>query len=169
MKKFLECGKIVTTHGIRGEVKVMPWTDSPDVLCDFKTLYFNGGQNSIKVISARVQKNMVLIKFEGFDLIEQSRELIGCVLFADRNDFDLKDGAVFIQDLIGLEVIDVDTQKNYGKIADVSPTGANDVFHIKGDDGKMRYLPHIKSMVIDIDLQRGVVLARPLEGLFDED
>lgn len=169
MKKFLECGKIVTTHGIRGEVKVMPWTDSPDVLCKFETLYFNGGEKPIKVSSARVQKNMVLIKFEGFDLIEQSRELIGCVLFADRNDFDLKDGAVFIQDLIGLEVIDIDTQISYGKITDVSPTGANDVFHIKGDDGKMRYLPHIKSMVIDIDLQRGVVLARPLEGLFDED
>ena len=169
MKKFLECGKIVTTHGIRGEVKVMPWTDSPDVLCDFKTLYLKNGEKSLKVLSARVQKNMVLLKLDGYDLIEKSRELIGSVLFADRNDFNLKEGAVFIQDLIGLEVIDIDTQKNYGKITDVSPTGANDVFHIKGDDGKMKYLPHIKSMVIDIDLEKGIVLARPLEGLFDED
>ncbi len=169
MKKFLECGKVVTTHGVRGEVKVLPWTDTPDVLCDFKVLYLKNGAVSLKVLSSRVQKNTVLIKFEGYDLIEKSRELIGSVLFADRNDFNLTDGAVFIQDLIGLDVIDIDTDKNYGKITDVSPTGANDVFHIKGSDGKMRYLPHIKSMVIDIDLEKGIVLARPLEGLFDED
>lgn len=169
MKKFLECGKVVTTHGVRGEVKVLPWTDTPDVLCDFKVLYLKNGAVSLKVLSSRVQKNTVLIKFEGYDLIEKSRELIGSVLFADRNDFNLTDGAVFIQDLIGLDVIDIDTDKNYGKITDVSPTGANDVFHIKGNDGKMRYLPHIKSMVIDIDLEKGIVLARPLEGLFDED
>ncbi len=169
MKKFLECGKVVTTHGVRGEVKILPWTDTPDVLCNFKVLYLNNGEVPLKVLSSRVQKNTVLIKFAGYDLIEKSRELIGKVLFADRNDFNLNEGAVFIQDLIGLEVIDIDTQKNYGKITDVSPTGANDVFHIKGNDGKMRYLPHIKSMVIDIDLDKGIVLARPLEGLFDED
>ncbi len=169
MKKFLECGKIVTTHGVRGEVKVMPWTDSPDVLCEFEVLYLKNGTTSLKVEASREHKNMVLIKFEGYDSIEKSRELIGTILFADRNDFNLDDGAVFIQDLIGLEVIDIDTGVNYGKITDVSPTGANDVFHIKGNDGKMRYLPHIESMVPEINLEKGIVLARPLEGLFDED
>ncbi len=169
MKKFLECGKIVTTHGIRGEVKVQPWTDTPDVLCEFDVLYLKSGATPLKIEASREHKNMVLIKFEGYDLIEKSRELIGSVLYADREDFNLDEGAVFIQDLIGLQVIDIDTQINYGKITDVSPTGANDVFHIKGDDGKMRYLPHIESMVPEIDLEKGVVWARPLEGLFDED
>ena len=74
-KQYLETGKIVNVHGLKGEVKVYPWCDSPEVLCQFDVLYTNKGTVPMEVQSSRIQKNMVLIKFKGIDTIEQAEEL----------------------------------------------------------------------------------------------
>ena len=120
-KKFLENGKIVTTHGVMGEVKVYPWCDTPDFLTGFSTLYFHKGKDPVAVQQARVHKNMVLLKLQGTDTLEAAQALRNQILYADRADMPLAEGEYFIQDLIGLTVVDADTGEEYGILSDVIP------------------------------------------------
>ncbi len=166
MDKYLKGGKIVTTHGIRGEAKVQPWTDSTDVFCDLKKLYTKNGETVFEVQNAREHKGMIILKLKGVDTVEASQKLVNTILYVDRNDIELDDGAYFIQDIIGLEVFDIDNGKLYGKVTDVTSTGANDVFHITKDN-KTYLIPNIKSVVINIDVEGGKVEIRPLEGLLE--
>ena len=165
-KQFLEAGKIVTTHGIRGEVKVMPYTDTPELLCEFDRLFIGKNRDEINVIRARVFKNTVIMKLEGIDTPEDAEKLRNKLLYMHRDDLELDDDTYFIQDLIGLEVSDADSGKVYGKIADVMQTGANDVYVIKGDDREY-LVPAIADVVVSTDVDGGTMTIRPLEGLFD--
>jgi len=169
MKDFLEIGKIVTVQGLNGEVKVQPWCDSPDFLCEFEELYFANGEEIITIQKARTQKNTVILKIEGCDTVEQAAKLRNKILYINKADIELEEGTYFVQDLIGLEVIDVDTNFSYGEIIDVTQTGANDVYHIKSKAGKMYYIPAIASVVIQTNIDDGKMLIRPLKGLFDDD
>ena len=166
MKRFLEIGKIVSVFGLRGEVKIQPWCDSPDFLCEFDTLYYKSG-TPVSIERARVQKNIVIMKLEGTDTVEGAQALRGRVLYMDREDVELEEGAYFVQDLIGLEVRDAATDELYGTITEVSETGANDVYHIKAPDGRMLYIPAIPDVVRETDLEGGRMLIIPLDGLFD--
>lgn len=165
-KQFLEAGKIVTTHGIRGEVKVMPYTDTPELLCEFDRLFIGKNRDEINVIRARVFKNTVIMKLEGIDTPEDAEKLRNKLLYMHRDDLELDDDTYFIQDLIGLEVSDADSGKVYGKITDVMQTGANDVYVIKGDDREY-LVPAIADVVVSTDIDVGTMTIRPLEGLFD--
>lgn len=168
-KRFLECGKIVSTHGVKGEVKVQPWCDAPDFLCGFGTLYLRRGERPFRVEQARVSKNMVLLKLEGVDTLDDAVTLRGGIVYIDREDAPSGgDGVFFVQDLIGLSVLDADTGKEWGKLTDVFSTGANDVYEITGEDGKRRLVPAIRDVVLETDPDAGVMRIRPLEGLFDE-
>lgn len=169
MKDFLEIGQIVTVHGIHGEVKVKPWCDSAEFLCEFDELFLSDSKNVITIENARVQKNMALLKIKGIDTIEDANKLRNKILYINRNDVELDENTYFIQDLIGLEVIDVDTNFSYGILDDVSETGANDVYHIKSNENKMYYIPAIADVVIETNIQEGKMLIRPLKGLFDDE
>ena len=166
MNKLLEAGKIVSVFGLKGEVKVQPWCDTPDFLCEFDTLYYKSG-TPVEVERARVQKNIVVMKIKGVDTANDANKLRNRVLYLDRDDVELEEGAYFIQDLIGLVVKDADSGREYGTITDVTQTGANDVYHIKAADGKMYYIPAIKDVVKSTDIEGGVMLITPLEGLFE--
>ncbi len=168
MKKFLEAGKIVGTHGIRGELRVESWCDSPEFLASFKTLYFGEGADKIKVKS-RPHKNIVLMKLSGVDTIEDAELLRGRVLYIDRADVKLPEGVNFVQDLIGCKVVDADDSSvGYGVIADVFKTGANDVYTVRS--GEKEYLvPVIDDVVIEKNVEDGVVAIRPMKGLFDDE
>ncbi len=167
-KQYLECGKVVTTHGVRGEVKLELWCDGFDFLAHFKRLYLEKGAKALTVEGARPQKNHALIKFEGVDSLEAALALRGKVLYIDREDAP-DTGGYFIQDLIGLEVVDADDGSLYGSLSDVSATGANDVYHIAFPDGKERLIPVIPQVVISIDLDQNRMQIRPLKGLFDDE
>lgn len=168
-KQFLECGKIVTTQGIRGEVRVQPWCDTPSFLLDFETLYLDKGSKLIKIQKSRVQKNVVILKIEGVETAEQAVLLRNQVLYIKRSDAQLGDDEYFVQDLIGCTVLDVDTGKNYGTIFDVeSAGGANDIYCIENENGKKYYVPVIPQVVLERDIENGIVKIRPLEGLFDD-
>ncbi|WP_040195976.1 ribosome maturation factor RimM [Candidatus Soleaferrea massiliensis] len=167
-KQFLETGKIVTTHGIKGELKVMPWCDTPEFLLDFDTLYLQKGQKPIEIENARIQKNMVLLKIRGCDTVEDAVKLRGQVLYLNRDDVELEEGGFFMQDLIGVEVLDADDGRRYGEICDVTETGANDVYHIRFEDGCVKLIPAIKDVVKEIDIEENRMLIRPLRGLFDD-
>ena len=166
MKQYLEIGKIVSVFGLKGEIKIQPWCDSPDFLCEFDTLFWKSGA-PVEVERARVQKNIVIMKIKGCDTVEEAQKLRNRVLYMDRNDVELEDGAYFIQDLIGLRVVDAGSGIEYGLLTDVSETGANDVYHIKSREGKLFYIPAIPDVVKETDIEGGVMKITPLEGLFD--
>lgn len=169
VKKFLEGGKIVGTHGVRGEMRVECWCDSPQFLAQFKTLYFDEGNEKVKVKS-RAHKNMVLVKIPNVDTIEQADLLRGKILYIKRSDIKLEEGVNFVQDLIGLEIKDSDSDEVYGVVNDVLRTGSNDVYEMKGKDNKMYYIPAISDIVDEIDVDGGKILITPMKGLFsDED
>lgn len=164
-KEYLEAGKIVTTHGIRGEVKIMPYCDSPELLCEFDRLFIGKDHEEIAVERSRVFKSMVIAKLEGVDTPEEAEKLRNKLLYMHRDDLELDEDTYFIQDLIGIEVRDADSDFVYGRITDVMQTGANDVYVISGD--REYLVPAIADVVVSTDIDGGVMTIRPLEGLFD--
>lgn len=167
-KEYLEAGKIVTLHGIKGELKIMPLCDSAELFCEFERFFLGKNYEEIFVERSRVQKNMAIVKLEGIDTPEAAEKLRGKFLYMHRDDLELDENTYFIQDLIGVEVRNVDTNELYGTIEDVLQTGANDVYSIKGEN-RDYLVPAIADVVISTDIGVNLMLIRPLEGLFDED
>lgn len=168
-KRFLDSGKIVGTHGIKGELRIDPWCDSPEFLCCFKKLYLDEqGRESIK-LSRALTKNIVLCKVDGIDTIEQADKMRGKTIYIDREEIVLDEGVNFVQDLLGLEVKDADNATVYGKITDVLRTGANDVYEITDDNGKKYLAPVIDEVITETNVDDGYVLIRPMKGIFDDE
>jgi len=167
-KQFLETGIFVGTHGLKGELRLQPWCDSPETLTEFDRLYLNGGGDSFEITSAKVHKNIVIMKLNGVDDIESAERYRGKTVYLDRDSLELDDGDYFIQDLIGCRVFDADSGQLLGELTDVSKTGANDVWHI-ARDGKEYLIPAIPDVVISVDIDDGKIIIRPLRGIFDED
>lgn len=168
-KKFLEIGKIVSTHGIKGEVRVQPWCDDSELLTEIDILYFNQGKEEVVIENARVHKNVVVMKIENVNDMNSAQLLRNKILYVDREDLLLDENTYFIQDLIGMKVIDYDNEeKVYGKIIDVTQTGANDVYHIEDENGNVVLIPAIADVVKETDLDNDIMKITPLKGLFDE-
>ena len=107
LKQYLEIGQITGTHGIRGEVRLNPWCDSPEFVKRFKTLYFDcDGRNGVKIVSCRPHGNIVILKLENVDSVESASALRNKILFMNRDDSGLGGGDWFVQDLIGCAVVD---------------------------------------------------------------
>ncbi|MEM1485528.1 ribosome maturation factor RimM [Oscillospiraceae bacterium PP1C4] len=167
-KQFIECGKIVTTQGIKGEVRVQPWCDTPDFLLDFETFFLEKDKTPIEIEYARVQKNIVVLKIKGIDTVEAAVSLRNKTIYVNRDDVEMDEGECFVQDLIDCTVVDIDTGADYGKIYDVRPTGSNDVYYLRDKAGVERLVPVIPSVVLERSLDEGIIKIRPLEGLFDD-
>ena len=167
-EKYLEAGKIVSTHGIKGEVKVLPWADSPEFLTRFKTYYLveaAGGRQQetglLSVESSRVQKTCVLIKFKGVDTVEEAQKLRDKVIHIARNDSRIPAGTVFQADLIGMPVYANGAE--IGRIAEILSMPASDVWVVKGEKEYM--IPNVKAFVPVIDLSLGYVDVNLIEGM----
>ena len=169
LKKYLECGKITGTHGIRGDIRVTPWCDGPEFLCDFKELYINETKDKLKVGFSKVHKNIVIMHICGVDTIEEAERLIGKVVFIDREMANLSDDEYFIQDILGLSVFDQDSGKFYGKVTDIFKTGANDVYQVTSSDNKNYLIPVIDEVVKEINLKDENIQIVPMKGLFDDE
>lgn len=170
IKNYLELGQIVSTHGIKGEVRFNPWCDTPEFVKKFKTLYFDkNGEKEIKVISARAHGNVAILMLEGIDDVDKARTLKNTVLYMKRNDAQLPKGTWFIQELFDCTVIDNETGKELGIIIDVSETGANDVWHIKTPKGSEVLIPAIRQVVESVNVETGIVKINVLKGLFDDE
>lgn len=170
-KKYMELGQIVSTQGIKGEVRIQYWCDAPEFLLQFDKVYLNEGESSIEVEKSRVHKNVVVMKFPGIDTVEEANTLRGKVIYMDREDIDLPDGFYFIQDLIGLEILDADdTNIVYGSLVEVSKTGASDIYHIQNEKTKkMYYVPAVPKFIIETNLEKNYMTVRPIKGMFDEE
>lgn len=165
-KEFLELGKIVAIHALKGEIRLQPWCDTPDFAAGFKKVYLDG--KPIKVRSARPHKNIVIMHLDGINTPEEAQALVNKVIFISKDQVKLPEGTYFIADLIGMQVIDADNGNVYGELIDVSQTGANDVYHIRFEDGTVRYAPAIPLVVIETNIAEKLMKIRPLEGLFDD-
>lgn len=159
-KQFLEAGEIVSTHGIQGEVKILPWADGPEFLLDFDTYYIKGKPQ--RVLSSRVHKTCVLAKLEGVETPEQASLLRGQVISIDRSAVSLPEGSVFIADLIGCKALDENDQE-LGTIRDVLTMPANDVYVVKGT--KQYMIPAVKEFVREINVAEGYVRVHVIEGM----
>ena len=169
IKEYLEIGKITSTHGIKGEVRVQPWCDSPEFMKKFKTLYFDKKGEKPVSVSCRPNGNMVIMKMQGVDTVEEASKYREKILYMKRSDAKLPKGTWFIQELIDCKVVDADDENiSYGILSDVSETGANDVWHIT-KDGKEYLIPAIPSVVISTDVVEGIIKIRPLKGIFDNE
>ena len=170
IKEYLEIGKITGTHGIRGEMRVHPWCDTPEFMSNFKTLYLDKkGEKPLKV-KCKPHGQMVILRAEGIDTIEEASKYREKVLFMKRSEAKLPEGHYFIQELIDCTVIDADDEeKTYGILTDVSMTGANDVWHITDSQGREYLIPAIPPVVIDTDVVGGIIKIRPLKGIFDDE
>ena len=165
-KRYLEAGEVVSTHGVRGEMRVQPWCDSPEMLAKLRTLYWDAeGRQPVRVKS-RPHKTLVLVKADGIDTVPDAAARRGHVLYLDRRDVKLAEGQYFICDLIGLRVINAATGEEYGVLTDVSATGANDVYHMDYH-GREVLIPVIPPVIDTVDVDGGVVKIHPIEGLFD--
>lgn len=164
---YLECGKIINTHGVDGAVKLESWCDSPEILAGLRTLYMRRGgvMTAYKVIRASVFKRFVIVRLEGVSDIDTAQSLRGETLYAVRGDITLDEGDVFIADLIGLEVTDADSGKVYGRLADVINAGASDIYVVETEKGE-RMIPAVDEFIVRIDTERGIFV-RPIEGMFD--
>lgn len=169
IKEYLEIGRIVGTHGVRGEMRVEPWCDSPEFMKKFKVLYYDDKGNSSVEVACRPHGNIVLVKAKGIETVEQAQAMRGKILFIKRADAKLQKGDFFIQDLIGCKVVDADTQVCYGEISDVSQTGANDVWHVTNGNGQEYLMPAIPPVIKDTDVEKGIVTVTPLKGIFDDE
>lgn len=165
-KQFIECGKIVSTHGVKGELKIEPWTDDPNYLLEFSTLYLDSGKTPLKVVGSRIHKGMLLLMAEGIDSIDTANQYRGKVLCINRADDP--DDSPFLIDFLGIHVLDADSGKDYGKITNVIRTGANDVYELRNEEGIERLVPDIPQVVLETDFATKVMKIRPLKGLFED-
>ena len=168
-KQYLDTGKIVGTHGIKGEVRIEPWCDSPQFLSEFKKLYLDENGETFIEVKSRPHKNITLAKIKGVETVEQAEKFRGKVVYINRDDIILDEGVNFVQDLIGLEVKDADNSTVYGKITDVLRTGANDVYEITDSNNKKYLAPVIDEVIVERNIDNGYVLIRPMKGIFDDE
>lgn len=168
-KDYIESGKFVGTHGVRGGLRVQSWCDTPEFLCQFKTLFLKEGETfkSIKVKSSKPHGNVVIMELEGVGTMDDAESLRGKVIYIERKALKLEEGQYLISDLIGADVFDADSGASLGKISDVSKTGANDVWHISYN-GKEYLIPVIDDVVFSVDIDENKVIIRPLKGIFED-
>lgn len=169
MQDLFRVGVISATHGIKGEVKVYPTTDDPDRFRHLKEVLIYDNENimPLEITGVKFFKHLVILKFKGFDRIEDVEKFKKRDLYVTReNAIPLEDGEHYIADLIGLKVL---SEKGIylGTLTDVLQTGANDVYIVENADGKEILLPAIRDCILNIDMDNRIMTVKILEGLMD--
>lgn len=169
MEQFLRVGVISSTHGVRGEVKVFPTTDDPARFRLLKTVILDMGkeQQELEIEGVKFFKNQVILKFKGYDNINDIEKYKGMDLLISREDaLPLEENENFIIDLIDMTVI-TDDGRTLGTLVDVIQTGANDVYVVQTSDKKEILLPAIRDCILDVNVEEKRMLVHVLEGLLD--
>ena len=166
-KKYIECGKIINTHGCYGGVKLESWCDTPEVLASFKKIYLkkDSAFEEYKVKKSAVFKQFVLFDLSGVTDMDSAIALKGSIVYADRKDFKLDKGAYFIADIIGCDVLDADSGHLLGKLKEVINRGASDIYVVKTDSGEVM-IPVVDEFVIKVEVGKAIYV-RPIPGMFD--
>ena len=160
--QYIEAGEIVTTHGVRGEVKVLSWLDNPDMLCEFSRCRIGGKEYAMDAV--RVQKTCNLVKLRGVDTMEDAQKLRGKTMELYRED--ISDELIFAAELVGVEVFAGET--SIGKITEVLDYPGNSVYVVQGE--REYLIPAVKEFILSTDLEKNEMQVKLLEGMAsDED
>lgn len=167
MQEYFEVGQIVNTFGIKGQLKVKPFTDDMERFEELKTIYIckKNEMKKVEIEDVKYNKQCVLLKVKGIEDLTEAEKYKGLFLKIDRKDAKkLPKDTYFIADILGLEVY-TDEGELLGKVDDIFPTGANDVYVVKSELGKQILLPSIPEVIKEIDLEKGKVIVHLIEGL----
>lgn len=161
----IKVGKITGAFGIRGELKVYPYTDRPERFEELDRVF--AGENEYSITNVRYQKNLILIRLEGVSDRNAAEKLKGTELAIERENLrDLEEDEFFIFDLIGLEAVD-ENGVHIGRVNDVIQNSAQDLYEIKTDDGKLHLIPAVYEFIPEINLDSGIMVIKPIPGLLD--
>ncbi len=169
MEQFLRVGVISGAHGLKGEAKVFPTTDDPARFKELKRVFLDTEKEKreLRIEGVKFLKKYVVLKFKGYDDINEIEEYKGKDLLVSREDaVELGEDENFIVDLIGMEV-ETDTGETLGTLTDVIRTGANDVYAVETPEGKEILLPAIRDCILKVDVEQKHMLVHVLEGLLD--
>lgn len=167
MKELMEIGQIVNTYGIKGFLKVVPYTNDITRFEDLASIYVETKKalESFEIEEVKYSKNLVLLKFKGIDDINIAQKYKNCYLKIDRKDaVKLPEDTYFIVDLLDMQVY-TDEGEDLGKIIDVYPTGSNDIYVVKNEEGKQVILPAIGDVVKNVDVANKKMVVHLLDGL----
>lgn len=165
--EILEIGQVVNTHGIRGELKIQPWCDDPEIFEELAYIYIDGTR--YEMVRSRFHKNCELVTVKGIDTIEKAEKLKNKVVTIEREMLgELPEGTYYIADLEGLSVKTVEGEI-LGTIDEIIKTGSNDVYVLKSERKKPVLIPVINEVVKEVNIEEGYVLVKLLKGLIDDE
>lgn len=164
---YIECAKIINTHGCFGGLKLESWCNTPEDLAALKKLYVieNGEYVAKKVKKASVFKQFVIAQLDGISDMDTAMLMKNKILYAKRSDFKLEDGEFFIADLVGVDVIDSQTDEVYGKLTEIINRGASDIYVVNTKNGE-RMIPAVDEFIVKIDVNKGIFV-KAIPGLLD--
>jgi len=158
--EFLEAGEIVNTHGVRGEVKITPWADSPEFLRKFKTLYINGTAYAVK--GSFVHKGCLVAALEGVADVNAAMMLKGRTVSIARKDAKLPKGSFFLSDIMGAAVVTEDGTE-VGKLTDIIENPTQNVYVVTGETEHL--IPAVPEFILKTDADAGVITVHLIEGM----
>lgn len=172
VSRFIECGKIINTHGCRGDVKAEPWTDTPRDLIDLGRVFIGDGEikKEMRILRGSVmQGRFLMLTLEGINDMDAADALRNTVLFAAREDFHLAEGQYFLSDALGLPVYDAREGREgtlLGTVTDISPNAASDIYTVTTPDGEEVLVPAIPVFVTQV-IPGECVRMTPIDGMFE--
>ncbi|MCD7852848.1 MAG: ribosome maturation factor RimM [Oscillospiraceae bacterium] len=160
--EFIEAGEIVNTHGVRGQVKMQSWLDSPELLRSFKTLYIGQGRAPMHLLESFVHKGCVIAALEGVEDVNTAMALKGKRVYICRADAQLPEGSFFLADILGARVVTEDGTE-LGVLADVLDLPGNRVYVVRGEQEHM--IPAVPEFIRNTDVDGGVITVHLIEGM----
>ena len=164
--RYIECAKIINTHGCHGGVKMESWCNSPETLAELSRIFLKSenGYTEYKIKKASVFKQFVVADLQGVSDMDAAMALKNQVCYALREDFCLEEGEYFIADLAGLPVFDAESGREYGKVKEVINRGASDIYVIETPSGETM-IPAVPAFVDRVEITKGLFV-NPIEGMF---
>ncbi len=168
MEKYLEAGKLINTHGVKGELKMDAWCDSLSDYLKLDKFYLKkDSELPLKIEKIRCFGKYLLVKFFGIDDMDSALKYKNKIIYVDRNDLKIKPGSVFLADIIGLNAINEKDGQVFGKIIDVTDKGSGNLYEIELLNGETCLVPAVDFFIKKIDLDTGVYI-NVIEGLCNE-
>ena len=169
MQNYLPACKIVSTHGVRGEMKALPLCDGAAFLAKFKRLFTSAdGAGATRVLGVRAQGNVILLRLDGVTDMDAARAQVGRTYYLAKADAKLPRGRYFIDDLLGCDVVDADTDRVYGQLTNVDRPAAQDIYTVTDGAGEEYMLPAVPEFVKKIDIDARKIFVTPIEGMFTD-
>ena len=168
---YLELGRVTTTHGVRGAVKIEPWCDSPKTVAKLKQVYLRSPDGTFlkkELKNPSVSGERVIAYIGEVSSIDDALLLRGKTLYAAREDLELAPGRVFVADLIGLPFIDLEGGRTYGTVTEILPSPSSDLYEVTTPSGKKVLIPDVGEFIKERDPERGVFV-RLIPGFFEDE